>query len=49
MRRGGIVGVHLRRRVRTTVPAPDAAGVADLVGRDITAPAPNRKYVGDIT
>jgi transposase InsO family protein len=49
MRRGGIVGVHLRRRVRTTVPAPDAAAVADLVGRDFTAPAPNRKYVGDIT
>jgi transposase InsO family protein len=49
MRRGGIVGVHLRRRVRTTVPAPDAVAVADLVGRDFTAPAPNRKYVGDST
>ncbi|MEH1017906.1 IS3 family transposase, partial [Micromonospora sp. CPCC 206060] len=49
MRRGGIVGVHLRRKVRTTVPAPDAAPVPDLIGRDFTAPAPNRKYVGDIT
>lgn len=49
MRRVGIVGVHLRRKIRTTVPAPDAVAVADLIGRDFTAPAPNRKYVGDIT
>lgn len=49
MRRGGIVGVHLRKKVRTTVPAPDAVPVPDLIGRDFTAPQPNRKYVGDIT
>jgi transposase InsO family protein len=49
MRRCGIVGVHLRKKVRTTVPAPDAAPVPDLVQRDFTAPAPNLKYVGDIT
>ncbi|SEG91774.1 Integrase core domain-containing protein [Thermomonospora echinospora] len=49
MRCFGIVGVHLRRKVRTTVPEPDAAPVPDLLRREFTAPAPNRKYVGDIT
>jgi transposase InsO family protein len=49
MRRGGIVGVHLRKKVRTTVPPPDAIPVPDLIGRDFTAPQPNQKYVGDIT
>lgn len=49
MRRGEIVGVHLRKKVRTTIPAPDAVAVPDLVGRDFTASQPNRKYVGDIT
>ena len=49
MRRHGIAGLRLRRTVRTTVPAPDAAPVTDLLGRDFTAPAPGRRYVGDIT
>jgi transposase InsO family protein len=49
MRAGGIVGVSLRKRVRTTIPAPDAVAVPDLIGRDFTATAPNLKYVGDIT
>jgi transposase InsO family protein len=49
MRRCGIVGVHLRKKVRTTIPAPDAVPVPDLVQRDFTAAAPNQKYVGDIT
>ncbi|MFF3157957.1 IS3 family transposase [Streptomyces sp. NPDC057910] len=49
MRRFGIVGTHLRKTVRTTVPEPSAAAVPDLFGRDFTAPEPNRKYMGDIT
>ena len=49
MREHGIAGLRLRRRVRTTVPEPDAAPVPDLLKRDFTAEAPNRKYVGDIT
>jgi transposase InsO family protein len=49
MRRGGIVGVHLRKKVRTTIPARDAVPVPDLIGRDFTAAQPNQKYVGDIT
>ena len=48
MRVNGIVGVHLRKPVRTTVPDPYAAPVPDLIRRDFTASAPNTKYVGDI-
>jgi transposase InsO family protein len=49
MRRAQIAGLRLRRRVRTTVPEPAAQLVPDLLSRDFTAPAPNRRYVGDIT
>ncbi|WP_234355899.1 IS3 family transposase [Kitasatospora aureofaciens] len=49
MRERGIVGVHLRRKVRTTVPEPSAVPVADLLGRDFSASRPNTRYVGDIT
>lgn len=49
MRENGIVGVHLRKTVRTTVPEPSATPVPDLIRRDFTASAPNTKYVGDIT
>jgi transposase InsO family protein len=49
MRRFGVQGLRLRRRTRTTVPDPAAAKAADLIGRDFTAPAPNQRYVGDIT
>ena len=49
MRQRGIAGLRLRRKVRTTIPEPDDTVVADLLGRDFTAPAPNLRYVGDIT
>ncbi|GAA2214152.1 hypothetical protein GCM10009850_096160 [Nonomuraea monospora] len=49
MRRCGIVGLHLRKKVRTTVPEPSHQKVPDLIRRDFTAEAPNRRYVGDIT
>jgi transposase InsO family protein len=49
MRGLGITGVHLRKKVRTTIPEPSAAPVADLLERDFTAQAPNTRYVGDIT
>jgi transposase InsO family protein len=49
MRRFGVQGLRLRRRVRTTVPNPAAAKAPDLIGRDFTAPAANQRYVGDIT
>ncbi|MFF9043850.1 IS3 family transposase [Streptomyces parvulus] len=44
-----IVGVHLLKTVRTTIPEPSAAPVPDLHQRDFTATAPNTRYVGDIT
>lgn len=49
MRRHGIVGMHLRKKVRTTIPEPSHQKVGDLLGRDFTAEAPNQRYVGDIT
>ncbi len=49
MRTHDIAGVRLRRRVRTTVPAPAATVVPDLFQRDFTATEPGRKYMGDIT
>ncbi|ELB89240.1 putative transposase orfB for insertion sequence element [Rhodococcus wratislaviensis IFP 2016] len=49
MRENGIVGVHLRKTVRTTVPEPSATPVPDLIRRDFTSSEPNTKYVGDIT
>jgi transposase InsO family protein len=49
MRRFGVQGLRLRRRTRTTIPDPAAAKAPDLIGRDFTAPAPNHRYVGDIT
>lgn len=49
MRERGIVGLRLRRRVRTTIPEPDDTPVPDLLRRDFTAVEPNRRYVGDIT
>ncbi len=49
MRACGIAGLHLRKKVRTTIGEPPHRKVPDLIGRDFTAPAPNRRYVGDIT
>ncbi|MCC5578216.1 IS3 family transposase [Microtetraspora sp. AC03309] len=49
MRTHRIVGLHLRKKVRTTVPEPAAQKVPDLLKRDFTAPEPNQRYVGDIT
>lgn len=49
MKEHSIAGVRLRRRVKTTVSEPSDQKVPDLVKRDFTAPAPNCKYVGDIT
>ena len=49
MREHGIRGYCKRRRVRTTIPEPAEQTVPDLVRRDFTAPAPNCRYVGDIT
>ena len=49
MRDHGIQGLRLRRKKRTTIADPNSTPVPDLLNRDFTAPAPNLKYVGDIT
>ena len=49
MRAAGIAGYVRMRRVRTTIPEPSDQLVPDLLKRDFTADAPNRRYVGDIT
>ena len=49
MRAGGIAGYVKKRRVRTTIPEQADHKVPDLLKRDFTADAPNRRYVGDIT
>jgi putative transposase len=45
----GRKGVVRGRRHRTTVPDAAAARPADLVRRDLRAPAPNRRWVADRT
>ena len=49
MREKNLPGLVLRRRMRTTIPAPADQDVPDLLERDFTAAGPNTKYVGDIT
>ncbi len=49
MRRHGLAGIRLRRRVKTTIPDQSGRKYPDLLKRNFTAEAPNRAYVGDIT
>ena len=48
MREHGIAGYQEAPRVRTTIPEPSDQKVPDLLKRDFTAEAPNRRYVGDL-
>ncbi|MFG2715337.1 hypothetical protein ACGFX2_32975 [Streptomyces goshikiensis] len=49
MRSLGLNGVVRGRRPRTTTPNPADARAPDLLDRDFTAPAPNRKWITDFT
>jgi putative transposase len=49
MRQAQIVGLHKRRKFRTTRRDPDASPSDDLVNRQFTADAPNRLWLCDIT
>jgi putative transposase len=49
MRQLGLQGVRRGRKVRTTVPGKDGQRAGDLLRRDFTAPAPNRRWVADFT
>jgi putative transposase len=48
MRELGIAGISAqRKKPRTTLPAGAEGRPADLLERDFTAPAPNRRWVAD--
>ena len=49
MRELGIQGVGRGRKVRTTIPGKDGQRAGDLLNRDFTAPAPNRRWVAGFT
>ena len=49
MRRQGLVGRKKKRPSNTTKQDRKAPKFPDLLGRDFTAPAPNRRWCGDIT
>jgi transposase InsO family protein len=49
MRSLGIRGAVRGKRVFTTIPDLAQTRPADLLGRDFTAPAPNRRWVSDFT
>jgi transposase InsO family protein len=49
MRSVGLQGIRRAKTVRTTIPAKDGTRAGDLLNRDFTAPAPNRKWVMDFT
>lgn len=49
MRDLGLQGVRRGRKVRTTIPGKDGQRAGDLLNRDFTAAAPNRRWVADFT
>jgi transposase InsO family protein len=49
MRQLGMRGASRLKKVRTTIPGKDGPRACDLVNRDFTAQAPNRRWVADFT
>jgi putative transposase len=49
MRELGLRGAVRGKKIVTTTPGTDAHRAGDLVKRDFTAPAPNRRWVADFT
>jgi putative transposase len=49
MRQLGLQGARRGRKIRTTTPGRDGQRAGDLLNRDFTAPAPNRRWVADFT
>src|SRR5690606_7433865 len=49
MRQIGIAGATRGRRTRTTISDPDRPIPPDLLRRDLTAPAPDTRWVADLT
>jgi transposase InsO family protein len=49
MREHRIIGRHLRRRCRTTIPDPSALPVPDLLKRNFRTGAAGARWCGDVT
>jgi putative transposase len=51
MRENGLRGARRGRKIRTTIrgKGPGHERAPDLIGRDFTAPAPDRRWVADFT
>lgn len=49
MRENNIVGLHERRKVRTTIPAETVPPIPDLLGRGFAPGEPDVAWCGDIT
>lgn len=49
MRDLGLQGARRGKKIRTTVPGKDGQRAGDLLNRDFSAPAPNRRWVADFT
>src|SRR5690606_957154 len=49
MRSLDLQGIRRSKGIRTTIPAKNGRRAGDLLNRDFTAPAPNRKWVMDFT
>jgi putative transposase len=49
MRELGIQGARRGRKIRTTIPGKDGQRAGDLINRDFTAAAPDRRWVADFT
>lgn len=49
MREHRIIGRHLRRRCRTTIPDPSGSPVPDLLRRDFNTGAANARWCDDVT
>ena len=49
MRELGIQGARRGRKIRTTIRGRDGQRAGDLLNRDFTAPAPDRRWVADFT
>ena len=49
MRKHGLVGIRLRRRVTTTTPEQSGVKFPDLLSRDFSIGDSGQRYVGDIT
>jgi putative transposase len=49
MRELGLQGVRRGKKVRTTIPGRDGQRAGDLLNRDFTAAAPNRRWVAGFT